>query len=172
MRKERKIKGHYTLVDTHFPTDYYSLESFKDYCSACNEDGRWNPECEEDWYRWAAEEMDDDFDYLMDNLRYTEWFHYPVIVEGTLGLWWGSPEVEQRYFDDVLLAIRACIDGAYDIVIKKVGHRLKVVNMHHDGSNYFTITFLNGTGECRYKEHGKVSTRNAENYVKLPEYLY
>lgn len=172
MKKEKKIKGHYTLVDTHNPTSIYGFDSFQDYCDACDDDGVYNRESEEDWYKWAADEMEGDFDCLMDNLKYSKLFHYPVIVEGSLGLWWGRPEVEQKYFSDVLLAIRACIDGAYDVVIKKAGHKLEVVNMHHDGSNCFTITFLTDLGDCRYLEHGKVSTKNAENCLKLPEFLF
>lgn len=172
MKKQRKIKGHYTLVDTYSPTEHYTFESFQDYCSACDEDGRYNRESEDDWYEWAAYEMSEDFDHLMDNLVYTEWFHYPAVVEGTLGLWWGSPEVVQRLFGDVVLALRACIDRADDFIIKKAGHRLEVETLHHDGRNYFTITLLTPTGECRFREHGSVSTKNRENYVKLPEYLF
>ena len=167
-----KRKGHYTIVDTYNATEMYDRASFEDYCSACNEDGRWDVNSDEDWHEWAEEESRDDYDYFMDNMKFNKLFDYPVIVEGSLGLWWGKPEIEQRYFRDVLLAIYECLRGAYDFSIKKAGHKLEVVNMHHDGRNYFTITFLNPCGEARWNKNGKVSTSNRENFVKLPEDLF
>ena len=47
-----------------------------------------------------------------------------------------------------------------------------LMGYQRDGRNYFTITLLTPTGECRFREHGRVSTKNRENYVKLPEYLF
>ena len=172
MKKERKIKGHYTLVDTYNATEFYDYKSFKDYCEAGYERQRFDIESEEDWYQWAQEQANEDYDCFMTNLKYSNLYGRAVIVEGSLGLWWGHPDIGQKYFDNPVDAIRACISGAYDVIIKKVGHRLEVVNLHHDGRNYFTLTFLTPLGEGRYLDHGQVSTKNRENFIKLPEYLF
>lgn len=172
MKKERKIKGHYTLVDTYNATECYNYESFKDYCEACNEDGEYDVNSDEDWYRWAQYEANDDYDCFMTNLRYSDLYGRAVIVEGSIGRWNGRVEIMQHYFDNPLDAIRACVTPCYDVIIKKCGHRLEVESLHHDGRNYFTITFLTPLGEGRYLDHGQVSTKNRENYIKLPEYLF
>ena len=172
MKKERKIKGHYTLVDTYNATDTYNRKDFELYCEAGYERQRFNIESDEDWYRWAQEQANEDYDCFMTELKYSNLYGRAVIVEGSIGRWNGTFDVMQHYFDNPLKAIRACLDGAYDTIIKKVGHRLEVVNLHHDGRNYFTLTFLTPTGEGRYLDHGKVSTKNRENFIKLPEYLF
>lgn len=170
MKKERKIKGHYTLVDTHNATDNYREEDYKYYCEDVGED--YEGKTEYDYYEWAEEEAKRELEDFMTNLRYSNLYGRAVMVEGSLGLWWGRPDIEPRYFDNPLEAIIECIEGAWDVIIKKCGHRLEVVNLHHDGRNYFTITFLTPTGEGRYLDHGKVSTKNRENFIKLPEYLF
>lgn len=170
MKKERKIKGHYTLVNTYDATEEYDRESWIDYCESCEREGE--KDDDEAWYEWATMNEWEDLEALMNNLRYSNLYGRAVIVEGTLGLWWGHPDIEQAYFDNPIKAIQDCINGAYDVIIKKCGHRLEVVNLHHDGRNYFTLTFLTPLGEGRYLDHGKVSTKNRENYIKLPEYLF
>ena len=170
MKKERRIKGHYTLVDTYNADEYYSREDYQEY--------RDMNEIEEDfddfeYFNWARDMMQEEIGFLMDNLKCDKKLKdTPVIVEGSLGLWWGQPNIEQRYFKNPINALFACMDDAYDVVIKKAGHRLEVVNLHHDGRNYFTITFLTPLGEGRYLDHGKVSIKNRENFIKLPEYLF
>lgn len=168
--KKRRIKGYYTIVDTFNATEMYGRESFEDYCSACETD--YKAESDDDWYRWAEDESRMDLDYFRENIRYSKECRSSVIVEGSLGLWWGRPQIEQRFFFNIEDAIDACIDGAYDVIIKKAGNRLEVTNRHHDGSDEYTITFLSSLGESRYERNGKVSTTNRENIVKLPEYLY
>lgn len=172
MRKERKIKGHYTIVNTYDATEIYNRDSFEDYCDACNEDGEYDVNSDEDWYRWAQYEADCDYECFENNLRYSNLYGRAVIVEGSVGRWNGTFDIMQHYFDNPIKAIRACIDGADNIVIKKVGHKLEAINIHHDGKNYFTITFLTPLGEGRYLDHGKVSTKNRENFVKLTEHLF
>ena len=125
-----------------------------------------------DYYTWARDMAQEDVADFLTNLKYSDLYGRAVIVEGTMGLWWGHPDIEPRYFDNPHKAILACLDDAYDVVIKKAGHRLEVVNMHHDGRNCFTITFLTPLGEGRYLDHDRVSTKNRENYIKLPEYIF
>ena len=170
MKKERKIKGHYTIVDTDNTTDVYSREDYKEFCEVNNIE--YDENNDEDFYRWASDEAWQELEDFMTNLRHSNLYGRAVMVEGSLGLWWGHPDIEQKYFDNPVDAIHACIDGAWDVIIKKCGHRLEVVSLHHDGRNYFTITFLTPTGEGRYLDHGKVSTKNRENFIKLPEYLF
>ena len=172
MKKERRIKGHYTIVNTHKPEDYYNYESFKCYCEEGGEDCGFDVNSEKDWWQWAWEEANGDYECFITNLKYSDLYGRAVIVEGSVGRWNGTFEVMQHYFDNPIKAIQACVDGAYDIIIKKKGHKLEVVNLHHDGRNYFTLTFLTPTGECRYLDHGQVSTKNRENFIKLPEFLF
>ena len=172
MTKKRQRKGYYTLVNREDPIADYNRESFEDYCSACNEDGRFDPTNDVDWYKWANEESERDMDALVENLRYSKYINYPVLVEGTLGLWWGRPAIIPQFCEDVLQAIRYCVHNGDYATIRKAGHRIEIENPHHDGRNYFTITFLSPVGEARYRKNGRVSTRNRENFIKLPEYLF
>lgn len=170
MKKERKIKGHYTIVDTYNTTDVYSREDYRDFCEVNNIE--YDENNDEDFYRWASDEAWQELEDFMTNLKYSNLYGRAVMVEGSLGLWWGHPEIEGTYYENPIKAIQDCIAEAYDVIIKKVGHRLEVVSLHHDGRNYFTLTFLTPTGEGRYLDHGKVSTKNRENFIKLPEYLF
>lgn len=170
MKKERKIKGHYTIVDTYNTTDVYSREDYRDFCEVNNIE--YDENNDEDFYRRASNDAWQELEDFMTNLRYSNLYGRAVIVEGSVGRWNGRFDIMQHYFDNPIKAIQACVNEAYDVIIKKKGHKLEAVNMHHDGRNYFTLTFLTPTGEGRYLDHGKVSTKNRENFIKLPEYLF
>ena len=80
MKKERKIKGHYTLVDTYNATDTYNRKDFELYCEAGYERQRFNIESDEDWYRWAQEQANEDYDCFMTELKYSNLYGRAVIV--------------------------------------------------------------------------------------------
>jgi hypothetical protein len=170
MKKTRQTKGQYTIVDTYNSEDFYPRELYAEYREDNGMEGEFD---DYDYFTWARDMAQEDLQDFLENLKYDKELKFvPVIVEGTLGLWWGRPEIEQRLFPDARTAILACIDSAYDVIIKKKGHRLEVINLHHDGRSYFNLTFLSYLGEHRYNRHGAVSTRNRENIHKLQEYLF
>lgn len=156
-------------VDTFDVLKVYTKESFVDYCTGCETE--YDAESEADWLEWATYESESDIDAFIENVRYL-YFDKPVVVDGNLGLWDGRKEVEQTYFDNPIDAVYACINNANAVIIDKVGNHIEIISLHHDGRNYFTLTFLNGTGEDRFKRNGKVSVNNRENVFKLPKYLY
>lgn len=166
------MKKRHNIVDTFDVLKYYNQESFKDYCSACNEDGYYNADSEDDWYKWATYESESDLECFIENLRYSKYFNYSVLVSADLGLWYGRRDAEQRYFDNPIDALLTCVGNHDAVIIDKAGNNLEITGLHHDGRNYFTMTFLNATGEDRYKRNGKVSIKNRENVLKLPEYLF
>lgn len=165
-----KRKGHYTIVDTYNATDNYTKECYKEFLDEWDED--YDENDEHAYMQWAEEQAWQDFSDFLDNLRYSNLYGRAVIIEGSLGLWWGRPDIEQRFFEDPIEAIKACASGSYDVILKKVGHKLELENLHHDGRNCFTVTFLTPLGEQRFVDHGRVSTQNRENFIKLPEFLF
>lgn len=155
------------LVDTYHVTDDYPRGVFRRICTELG-----LTDTDENYYDWAYQQAQGDLEEFQDNMKYSDWADVPVVVEGTLGLWWGNPKIEQHLFDSIFEAMSVCLSSSNDIIIRKTGNHLEMDGMHHDGTNRFKVTFLTPCGENRFNRNGHVSTRNQENYKKLPEYLY
>ena len=82
----------------------------------------------------------EDYDYIDDfwtNLKYADFGECEV--SGSLGLWWGSPDIEPKRFSTLYDAVSACANDAWDLIVYLENGILYVDAMHHDGTNSFTI---------------------------------
>lgn len=124
-----------TYIDTYNKNGW----NYAAYLENCEDNGV-EPAGEDSsaFYNWVSDMMELDMDAFFSNLEYSPVASGPVTVRGHLGLWWGRPEIEPRRFECLADAIRACMDGAWDVTIRLDRGVLTVEGHHHDGTNYFT----------------------------------
>ena len=168
MKKTDYKHGKFTILKSEIDTDAFDYEDFK----AWREDMGMEPldeeEMDEAFYDWCAEETQANYEADMDNIEFCKEYNVPVVVTGTLGLWWGHPEIKPERFESVADAIRRCMNGSdcQDVLVEFNDGVITVDCYHHDGCNSFTIKALSKKGIAKqyaeYKEH---------DFKRLP-YLY
>lgn len=159
----------YTLVDT---TYIYSYEDYVDYC----EFNEVQPQGEDsnDYLDFVSDSQQTDWDIFLLNLKYANInTEYYWIISGSLGLWYGTRDIELVRCDTLEDAIRKCAGYCDDVIVEKEGNVVYVTGLHHDGRNHFEIRALSELGNDRFNRHdGVISINNRENTSKLPEYLF
>lgn len=162
MKKVDYKHGRFIILASEIDTDNFDREDYEAYC----EDNGFEVGDEDDFYDWCAEETQCNYEADMDNIRRCKQYQVPVAVTGTLGLWWGHPEIEPRRFESVYDALMECITGGNDVCAEFNNGVILVDVYHHDGCNSFTIRALSQKGQKKatedYKEH---------DFKRLP-YLY
>ena len=121
-------------------TSRYEDYSYEDYCAFCDaNDVAPCKEGSDDFYSWLADEIEMNWDDFQCELSHFAPYDAEVVVEGTLGLWYGKRTIEPTEFDCVLKAVQKCINSADDVVIRYEKGIITVDAYHHDGHNSFTI---------------------------------
>lgn len=156
---------------TLFERGCYTEEDYKDYC--LDNDMEYDETNGSDYYDWVARQEEWDFDDMLDNCKYSKYKNYSVLVEGSVGTWRGRFEHDQAVFDSFKDAIYACIGRSCEIdKVVRIGNRIEVTAIHHDGTNYHTLYFLTPLGEYRFERNGQISPRNRKNIVPLGKYVW
>ena len=116
---------------------------------------------------YCAERAAENFECDLYNIKTHKPWAVPVVVTGTLGLWWGHPEIKPERIESVYEAIQKCIgsDGDY-VKVEFNDGKLDVQVSHHDGTNCFTIRALSKKGV--QKKNGEYVARD----FKRLNYLY
>lgn len=91
------------------------------------------------YFEWVSRQIEDEWDDIEYSLSHFPAYDNIVVVEGTLGLWYGTREIEPTEFDCVIKAINECMRGAEDVEIRYCKGFITVTAIHHDGRNQFTI---------------------------------
>lgn len=134
-----------SIFDTRY-TDY----DYADYVDWC-EINDIEPEGENSYEfdEWCIEETQEITACDWENLKYTnaDKNYMPFFVTGTLGLWYGRPEVHStRIFYGLSEAIKSAIDGVDDYEAYLEDGVVYVNGYHHDGTNCFEIHLLSKKG--------------------------
>lgn len=133
MAKNKTTKVLY--LDTYNVDEQYS---YNDYVENCEDNGvKPSEEGSHEYYEWLQRQRQYDIDDFWDNLKYADFGKCEV--SGTLGLWWGHPDIEAKRFDSLYKAVSACAESAWDLIVYLEKGILYVDAMHHDGTNSFTI---------------------------------
>lgn len=159
----------YTLVDTTY------IRSYEDYVDNC-EANKVQPQGEDsnDYWDFVSDCQQIEWDDFLLNLGHSKInTEYYWIISGSLGLWFGTRDIELVKCNTLEEAIRKCIGSCDDVIIEKEGNAVHVTGLHHDGRNHFEIRALSDLGNDRFNRHdGVISINNKENIAKLPEYLF
>ena len=168
MKKTDYKHGKFTILSTEIDTDAFDREDFEAYCEDMDIEVGDEDDMDEAFYDWCAEETQANYEADMENIETCKEYNVPVVLTGTLGLWWGHPEIKPERFESVADAIRRCMDGSdcNDVLVEFNDGVITVDCYHHDGCNSFTIKALSKKGIAKqyaeYKEH---------DFKRLP-YLY
>ena len=164
MKKTDYKHGTFTILKSEIDTDDFSREDYEEWCE---ENGRETGD-ETDFFEWCAEETQHNCDADMCEIQYCKEYNVPVVVTGTLGLWWGHPFIKAERYESVADAIRDCMNrsNCYDVLAEYNDGVITLNCYHHDGCNCFTIKALSKKGIAKqyaeYKEY---------DFKRLP-YLY
>jgi len=156
--------GKFTILKSEIDTAAFDREDYEAYC----EDNGIEDGGDEGFFDWCAEETQVNYESDMDSIESCKEYNVPVVVTGTLGLWWGHPEIKPERFESVADAIHDCMERSdcNDVLVEYNDGVITMDCYHHDGCNSFTIKALSKKGIAKqyaeYKEH---------DFRRLP-YLY
>ena len=111
-----------------------------------------------EFYEWVGDMLNMEWEDFDTNLEYDTESNAECVVIGSLGLWYGRENVQQK-FDTLRKAISACISNCDYITITETNGVIYVTSIHHDGRNSFEIHKLNKKGcdvmneELLHKKH-------------------
>lgn len=152
---------------------YGDLENVKKVMEEMDDDGRTADDFTDDEaYSFAYQEMDDEWDNLMENIRMLDkkspscW-----VVTADLELWDGH-HAGGKIFQKLEDAIYGMVSKMDYITIEESAYgNVELFCSHHDGTNRFVIRRLNSTGEYAYL-HSSVfdDPRTVVERLRKPKY--
>ena len=163
--ENKKFRQIYSSVDGGY--------TYKDYCECCEDNGRTPAREDSDaYYNWLSDQIVEDWDCLLANIKYSK-NNGRCIITGTLGLWWGHPEIEAVVCDSLVEAIKKCNENDYiEVFENEEDGSVEVHSIHHDGTNIFNIYPINKRA-ARLSNNEVQSSKNILYYAgKYPKYLY
>lgn len=93
-----------------------------------------------------------------------------VILFGTLDLWDGKKEIAQYKFNSIADAVKRIVYCNFDnkISITQYGNtKIELVQVHHDGTNVFTIKALSEYGVTQFDENGKIDLEDKKCFTNI-----
>lgn len=164
-KKEREI----TWLDTYCEGGY----SYEEYVENCEDNGIEPAEEGSDAYwSWIEDMISDDVECFFDNLKYSDVNKQAVVISGHLGLWWGSPTIQEEMCDSLSEAVKKCWGDCDAVEVTSFNGSVRVRAMHHDGTNCFEIRPLTERGEELMREGEPICVGNHWHTGKFPKYLY
>lgn len=96
----------------------------------------------------------------------------PVIITGKLDTWNGRHTIKPLVAKNIENAVCICCEDAYYATICKEFSKITIEAVHHDGTNVFTVQFLNNIGETRHLEDADVDLTNRRYIRTLGKFLF
>ena len=93
--------GKFIILTSEVEASGFTREDYEEWCK----DNGITPGNDDDFYEYCAEETQLNYEADMDNIESCKQYNVPVVVTGTLGLWWGRPEIRPERFESVADAI-------------------------------------------------------------------
>lgn len=121
----------------------FTYEDYLDYCEEM--DMTPAPEDSDEYHNYVAQNRQDNYECDRDNCRCAgELKDRHFLITGTLGLWWGHPEIKPEIYDDFDSAIDRLIGGsdALDVDAHYDTECIYVNAHHHDGTNCFKVYLI------------------------------
>ena len=163
MKAKTKIDythGRFVIATTEYDVEDYR-EEYEDFCEEMDIQGD-----EEAFLRWCYDQARLVWEDDLDAIEKFEPYNVPVIIEGSLELWWGRPDIKPVRCESVYEAIEKCVNNSDDATVTYDDGVINVEARHHDGTNLFTITALSAKGKQK-----KFGVYNGTDKKRLT-YLY
>lgn len=148
---DRKDNEPYLIFDSSpYRKSDEELEIVKDLCEA----NGWEipEEGSNEWHDILYMRDESDGEWFWDQVReYDRKTGRRVCIAGTLGLWWGHPDIKPVECDSLESALHRCIGRDIDDIKAEEDEkgRFFFSCYHHDGTNVFEISGLKG-GALRF----------------------
>ena len=143
--------GKYDVIKEQVLYDDYNVDydAYREEYAECYDDNSVlnSGDSDSKFYDWVYSCLNNDWEDLFANLKYSKYANAPCVVFGSLGLWNGRHNVYTTRFEDISTAIKKCVGSSDYAIIKLVNGHIEVCGIHHDGRNYFEIHLLNKLGE-------------------------
>lgn len=131
--------------------DNYSYEDYKEWCEDMGE-----TPCEEHssaYIDWINRMVEDYWDDLLANIKSSK-NNGRCVITGSLGLWWGRPEIEEVECETLVDAIKKCNQNDYiEVFENEEDGSVEVHSIHHDGTNVFNIYPLKDGKKSKYPKY-------------------
>lgn len=156
-------------IEKLFSNEYDYDALYAEYIEDCKDNGI-NPKDEDspEFWDWVGEYERLNWEFLLEDFKYSKFNGVPVVVFGKLGLWDGTHEIEPTKFDNIETAIRECCSKCDYITIRRKYSAIEIKATHHDGTNIFELYFLNDRG----LETEKGDLRNRRYHLTIKGYLF
>lgn len=109
------------------------------------------------------------FEEFIESLEYSDVAQRPCVVCGTVETWRGDRVICTERFDNMVDALRACVDKCCEVEILQRASNILVDVYHHDGTNHFEIHVLNDKGVRADENRCDLSRR--EYQLTLKDYV-
>lgn len=157
--------GKFVILTSRYDEDGFDWADYKEFCEV----NGYTP-TKKGFTQWVAQEIQDNYEQDLENIKNCKQYNVPVLITGRLGLWDGSHEIVPVVETSVHSAIKRMlgrdindIDAWYD------NGRIEVSTYHHDGTNNFEIRALSKKG-LDY-QHNENPIWDRKHWKRLP-YLY
>ena len=107
--------------------------------------------------------MEEDLKELKKSLN--SLYPYGFLLVGSLGLWYGNPDIYPTYFNDAEGLINAVFGRSIEDIELSINEgELEIAAMHHDGTNHFTARAMT---EGEYRAYNALPWYENEDADKL-----
>jgi hypothetical protein len=97
--------------------------------------------------------VEDDWGDLIANIKCSK-NNGRCVITGTLGLWWGSPQIEEVECESLVEAINKCNQNDYiEVYENEEDGSCEVHSIHHDGTNVFHIYPIKDGKRSKYPKY-------------------
>ena len=166
------------LLTNRCDTDDYDYSDYVEECEINNTEPE--PEGSEAFVNWCHESAENAFHDDIDNMSCSWAEKCGYLITGSLGLWWGNPEVVPELVDSFKQVIdKVSINGPCYIDATYNTECIHIDVSHHDGTNCFNVYVLReNTDKERLRQliqDGKVdlSLQYYKRFVtKIEDYLF
>lgn len=125
-----------------FTTEFPPYSMYVEMCKVNEVEPK--PEDSDDYYKWAADDVELCFSQFMDMLEEIDIAHETFEITGSLGLWNGTHEIFPVEVNSLRTAVQKCIDTGDDFEIYLCDGAIEIDSHHHDGTNHFKIKLKSG----------------------------
>jgi len=139
MAKKAKFNK-YNVLDT---TVSFTYQDYVENCEDIEEEPA--PENSAEFLLWCADMRENYYLDDLANLRCSKDM-CPCLITGSLGLWWGHPDIEPVLCPDIESAVKKCFGSCDDIRVEFEDGVYTCYAMHHDGTNVFEVRKLSKKG--------------------------
>ena len=157
--------GKFVILTSRYDEDGFDWADYEEFCEV----NGYTP-TKKGYTQWVAQEIQDNYEQDLENIKDCKQYNVPVLITGRLGLWDGSHEIVPVVETSVHSAIKRMLGRDINDIDAEFNDGKIIVNAyHHDGTNTFEIRALSKKG-LGYQYSGNDNWQDC--HTKRLPYLY